>query len=422
VQLIATTPPSLFSASLVSKFRTIATDEFVNWSGGLRFKPRLFIGPQNEDALRICILEARERGGAVRAAGSGHSSSPLVRNSDVVVSLEHFRGLIEHDGMRHQALVGAGTPLHELGGLLHDAGLAMENLGDVDTQTIAGVVSTGTHGSGRKLQNISAKLIGARLVTGEGEICDWRFEDVPERVRALRVSLGSLGVLTALRLQLEPAYRLRRREYCAHVDDCLANLDAIADFHRNFDFYWYPRRDDVKIRTLNPPELPVMDMPFAQCVYEEEGYSHEIIARTRELKFEEIEYFTPADAGPACFRAVRRRILERHRKHVGWRVLFRLVAADDAWLSPVHGRDSVAISIHQNATLPYQTYFDDLEPVLRDHGGRPHWGKRHSLHGAELAALYPEWKRFHTLRRELDPRGVLLSPDLALLFGEDAAA
>jgi FAD/FMN-containing dehydrogenase len=406
----------------VSKFSTVATDEFVNWSGGLRFTPQRFVTPQDDEALRACILEAAERGDCVRAAGSGHSSSPLVRTQDVVILLEKFRGLIEHDAQRCQAVVGAGTPLRELGALLHAVGLGMENLGDVDTQTIAGVVSTGTHGSGRTLQNISAKLVGARLITGAGEMLEWSVEDAPERVQALRVSIGSLGVLTALRLQLEPAYRLRRREYCAHVEDCLAHLDAIADFHRNFDFYWYPRRDDVKIRTLNPPDRPHMDMPFARCVREEEGYSHEIIAQTRELRFEEVEYFVRADAGPDCFRAVRRRILERHRQHVGWRVLYRLIAADDGWLSPVYDRDSAAISIHQNATLPYQEYFDDIEPVLRDHGGRPHWGKRHSMHGAQLANLYPQWQRFMALRRELDPQGVLLSQDLAHLFAEEARA
>lgn len=396
-------------------------EEIANWSGSLRFTPRLSVAPADEAALRACIRSAREAGETVRAIGSRHSSSPLVRTPDVVVALNHFRGLMAHDRERAQALIGAGTTLNELGKLLHGVGLGMENLGDVDTQTAAGVVSTGTHGSGRTLQNISAKLIGARFVDGAGEIHEWSIESEPDKMRALRVSLGALGVLIALRMQLEPAYQLRRREYCAHVDDCLAHLDALADGHRNFDFYWYPRRDDVKIRTLNPPERPPMQAPFARCIKEEIGFSHEIIAQQRELRFEEVEYFVPADAGVACFQAVRRRIRERWRKDVCWRVLFRLIAADDAWLSPVHERDSVALSIHQNATLPYQAYFDDIEPILRDHGGRPHWGKRHSLRGDALAALYPRWDEFQALRRRLDPDGVFLSQDLAALFGEAGA-
>jgi FAD/FMN-containing dehydrogenase len=231
--------------------------------------------------------------------------------------------------------------------------------------------------------------------------------------------MGLLGIFAAVRLQLEPAYRLRRREYCASTDDCLTHLDELADAHRNFDFYWYPRRDEVKLRTLNPPDTPLPHLPFARCIEDEEGFSHEIIARERELKFEELEYFVPAAAGPDCFRAVRRRILEHHRKHVGWRVLYRLIAADEGFLSPVYRRDSVAISVHQNASLPYQEYFDDIEPIMRAHDGRPHWGKKHSLHGRELAALYPRWADFMKLRRQLDPQGVFLTGPMAQLLGEE---
>jgi FAD/FMN-containing dehydrogenase len=152
------------------------------------------------------------------------------------------------------------------------------------------------------------------------------------------------------------------------------------------------------------------------------GFSHEIIARERQLKFEELEYFIPAEAGPECFQEVRRRILERHRQHVGWRVLYRLIAQDDAHLSPVHRRDSVAISVHQNTGLPYQTYFDDIEFIVRAYDGRPHWGKRHSLHGQTLSQLYPRWSDFMQLRRRLDPHNVFLSEQLAHLLGEERAA
>lgn len=335
------------------------------------------------------------------------------------MSMRDHRGLIDYDMNSNRATVGAGTVLHELGSILHGVGLGMQNLGDVDTQTIAGVIATGTHGSGRKLQNISATLVGVRAVTGQAEVVEWTIEEHPELLDAARVSLGLLGIFTAVRLQLQPAYRLRRREYCASTDDCLAHLDELAATHRNFDFYWYPRRDEVKLRTLNPPEAPLPSLPFARCIKEEEGFGHETIARERELKFEELEYSVPAQAGPECFQEIRHRILERHRKHVGWRVLYRLVAADEGFLSPVHCRDSVAISVHQNAGLAYQEYFDDIEFILRVHGGRPHWGKKHSLHGQRLAALYPRWADFMKLRRQLDPQDVFLAEPMAQLLGEE---
>ncbi|HEY5756862.1 MAG TPA: FAD-binding protein, partial [Steroidobacter sp.] len=344
--------------------RTHSTDEFVNWSGSVRFTPRSQVWPAHDEAVCVYVRDAAARSRKIRVAGSGHSSSPLVETPDILMSMRDHRGLIDYDIASSRATVGAGTVLHDMGLILHDVGLSMQNLGDVDTQTIAGVISTGTHGSGRTLQNISATLVGVRGVTGAGEIVDWSVEREPELIDAARVSMGLLGIFTAVRLQLAPKYRLRRREYCARTDDCLTNLDELADAHRNFDFYWYPRRDEVKLRTLNPPEASILPLPYARCIQEEQGYSHEIIARERELKFEELEYFMPAEAGPACFAEVRRRILERHRKHVGWRVLYRLIAKDAGFLSPVYGRDSVAISLHQNASLAYQEYFDDIEAIL----------------------------------------------------------
>jgi FAD/FMN-containing dehydrogenase len=403
----------------VKILRTHSTDEYSNWSGSVRFIPRSQVWPPNDEAVGAYVRDAAARSRKIRVAGSGHSSSPLVETADILMSMRDHRGLIDYDVGTSQATVGAGTVLHDLGPILHDIGLSMQNLGDVDTQTIAGVISTGTHGSGRKLQNISATLIGLRAVTGTGERVEWSIDKEPDLLNAARVSMGLLGIFTAVRLQLEPRYQLRRREYCARTDDCLAHLDELADAHRNFDFYWYPRRDEVKLRTLNPPDVPSLELPYARAVHHEQGFSHEIIARERELKFEELEYFVPAEAGPDCFRDVRRRILERHRKHVGWRVLYRLIAKDDGYLSPVHGRDSVAISVHQNAGLPYQEYFDDIEFILRAYDGRPHWGKKHSMQGAALAALYPRWNDFMTLRRQLDPHGVFLSAPMARLLGEE---
>lgn len=399
--------------------RTHSADEFINWSGSLRFIPGWQVWPATEEAVCTYVRDAATHARRIRVAGSGHSSSALVQTPDILMSMRDHRGLIDYDLRRCRATVGAGTVLHDLGSILHGVGLGMQNLGDVDTQTIGGVIGTGTHGSGRKLQNISATLVGVRAVTGTAEVVQWSAEEHPDLIDAARVSMGLLGIFTAVRLQLEPTYRLRRREYCARTEDCLAHLDELADAHRNFDFYWYPRRDEVKLRTLNPPEAPPPELPFARCSKHEEGFSHEIIARERELKFEELEYFVPAAAGPSCFREVRRRILEHHRRHVAWRVLYRLIAGDPGFLSPVHGRDSVAISVHQNASLPYQDYFDDIEPVLRAHDGRPHWGKKHSLRGHRLAVLYPRWRDFMKLRRELDPHGVFLSEAMARLLGEE---
>jgi FAD/FMN-containing dehydrogenase len=165
-----------------------------------------------------------------------------------------------------------------------------------------------------------------------------------------------------------------------------------------------------------------VDLPFAHVIEDRTGWSHQVIAQRRDLRFEEMEYALPAAAGPACFQEIRQRVKERHRQSVAWRILYRTVAADVAVLSPASERETVTVSVIQNATLPYQEYFDDIEPIFRAYGGRPHWGKQHTLTGDELRQLYPRWDRFLALRQRLDSSGVFLNAYLRRLLGVPVAA
>jgi FAD/FMN-containing dehydrogenase len=393
--------------------------EWSNWSGSLRFRPARLEQPADEGDLAAVVRRAAAEGRVVRPVGAGHSSSRLVETDDVLVSLERFRGVEAHGGL--EATVGAGTTIEDMNEGLLKIGLAMHNLGDVDMQHAAGATATGTHGTGQDQPILAAAVVGVRLVTAAGEVTTFSLDQHPDVLRAARVSLGTLGVFTALRLRLVPAFELRHREWCAHVDDCLAHLDELVAGHRNFDFYWYPRRDEVRLRTWDPPGEGRDDLPFARCIEDATGPSGKMLPGHSGItrKFEETEYSVPAEAGPTCFREVRNRVRERHRKWVCWRTLYRTVAADDAYLSHAHGRATVTISLHQNASLPYEEYFADLEPILRAHGGRPHWGKKFNLTGEDLRLLYPMWDRFQEVRRRLDPEGRFLSPYLRSLFEPD---
>jgi FAD/FMN-containing dehydrogenase len=395
-------------------------EDWHNWSGGLRFRPAEVFFPADEAEVVAIVRRARQSGRTVRAVGTGHSSSPLFATDDILVSLKRLEGLRSHDLARRQAVVGAGSELRAISQDLDRTGLSLPNYGDVATQTVAGVISTGTHGSGKRLHNLSMMLIGGRLVTGTGEVIEVEGERDPDLIRGARVSLGALGIWTELRLQLAERYELERAEWCTTIRECLPRLDQFGEENRNFDFYWYPRSDEVKLRCLNPPGATPDYSAFARRVENRTGPPHDVIPKHSDIesRFEEMEYALPAEAGRACFEALRLRILERWRRSVGWRLLYRLVAADDSWISPAEGRETVTISLHQNASLPYAAYFDDLEPVFRDHGGRPHWGKRHNLRAAELAPLYPNWGRFNALRARLDPEGVLATPAIRRLLGE----
>lgn len=390
-----------------------------NWSGSLRFQPARIEIPRNEHALSNVVRRAAEEGRTVRVVGSGHSSMPLVETTDILVSLERFGGIESHDREAQEATLGAGTTLHDANAQVHKIGLAMPNLGDVDGQTVAGAFGTGTHGTGTRLRILSASLVGVRLVNADGGIQEFSHRDDPHFFQAARVSLGTLGIFTSLTLRLLPTYRLRRREWCWHIEDCMNHLEELMERNRHFDFYWYPRSDEAKLRLLNPAENEPDDLPDARLVKDEVGWWFEILPVRRHLehKFEEMEYGLPTEAGPACFQEVRERIKQRHRRIVGWRVLYRTIASDDSFLSLAYGRPTATISLHQNAELPYREFFDDLEPIFRSYGGRPHWGKKHSLKAADLRLCYPSWDAFSATRERMDPDGRFLNPYLRELLG-----
>ncbi|RKN39606.1 D-arabinono-1,4-lactone oxidase [Micromonospora endolithica] len=398
---------------------------FVNWSGSLRFTPAEFVEPVDEDQVRTVVRRARESGTTIRPVGSGHSSSPLVRTDGILLGLDRLAGVISDDG--DLATAWAGTKLQALGEGLYDAGLAMDNLGDVDYQSIAGATATGTHGTGLRFGNLSTQVVGVRLVTGTGDTLDIGPDRNADLLPAARLSLGALGVVTQVTLDVQPRYELHRRSWCAPVDWTLDHLAELQHTNRNMDFYWYPRSDQTQVRVMNRvderPDDRVWDTPrvpdsgpWGQPREVQVGPTHRTIPRHRELRFEEIEYMLPAEAFPACFAEVRRRITRRHRRVAGWRVLVRSIAADDVWLSNAYGRPTTTIACLQNTSLPYEEYFRDMEAVFRQYGGRPHWGKKHWLTARELRPLYPRWDDFQAVRRRLDPDGVFLGPDLARLL------
>ncbi|MCZ7437795.1 FAD-binding protein [Micromonospora sp. WMMC241] len=397
------------------------TRAFVNWSGSLSFTPAQWAEPADEDEVCALVRRARDSGVTIRPVGSGHSSSPLVRTDGILLGLDRLAGVISDDG--RLATAWAGTTLKALGEGLYDAGLAMDNLGDVDYQSIAGATATGTHGTGLGFGNLSTQLTGVRLVTGTGEVLEIDAERNPELLPAARLSLGALGVVTRVTLHVQPRYELRRRSWCARLDWTLDHLAELQHTNRNMDFYWYPRSDRTQIRVINRvdeahhrPAWPGSPTAGGAPRQSQVGPTHRTIPRHRELRFEEIEYMLPSEAFPACFAEVRRRVRERHRRVAGWRVLVRTVAPDDIWLSNAHGRPTTTIACLQNTSLPYDDYFHDMEAVFRHYGGRPHWGKKHWLGARELRPLYPRWDDFQAVRRRLDPDGVFLTPDLARLL------
>jgi FAD/FMN-containing dehydrogenase len=379
----------------------------------VRCAPALVAQPASEAEIPTLVRAAADARRTLRVAGSGHSFSPLVATDGVLVSLRDLTGVVSCDAAAGEATIRAGSTIASLGEPLRAHGLALANQGDVDVQALAGALATGTHGTGAGLGSLSSQLVGLRLVTGEGEVRDVTGAADPELLAAARVSLGALGVSTAARLRLVPAYRLHERVWRIGIEACLAELAERVRTHRHFEFFWYPHKDYAEMKALDPTEAP--PDPLEGRKGERIDWSDRIFPTVRDLRFNEMEYAVPAERGPACFRAVRSRMRARH-PDVLWPVEYRTVARDDGWLSPFYGRDGVAISVHQDAALPCDAFFADLEPVFLEHGGRPHWGKVHNLTARELAPLYPRWDDFLATRARLDPRGVFVNDHLRRLL------
>ncbi|WP_247729686.1 D-arabinono-1,4-lactone oxidase [Halovivax limisalsi] len=420
-----------------------------NWSGSVSCRPERYHRPRTVAEIRALVeRHAGER--TIRVAGSGHSFSAVVPTDDVLVSLERFTGVrsVEHD--RRRATVRAGTTLAELSETLSVHGLAMTNLGDVDRQTIAGALATGTHGTGIELGILSTQIAEIELVTVDGEIRTLSADD-GDAFRAAQLSLGALGIVTAVTLEVEPAYRLRERAWTAPLEAVLGGIETIRDRHRHVELFWFPHTDVALVKILEKTDEPPAESPIPDGVAEGAtnlaweavcrlssrfprlsphlarltggalsggetvGPSHEVFANRREVRFNETEYAVPAADGPAVLRRLRDRVLPSHPEIV-FPVEFRYVAGDDIPLSPAAGRDVAYVAVHAYHRKPFRPYFEACESVFDAFDGRPHWGKWYSLDRTRLRERYPEWDAFESVRRRFDPEGTFLNDELSALF------
>ena len=173
-----------------------------------RRTPHYTMYPESiQDVVEVIEL-ARKKGKKIRVVGSGHSFTPLVQTEEILVSLDEMKGIVNIDTEKMVAEVWAGTKLHELGKLLEEKGYAQENLGDIDSQSIAGAISTGTHGTGITFGSLSTQVIEitAVLSTGETIVCSESREC--GILEAFQLSLGMLGIIVRIKLKIIRAYSL----------------------------------------------------------------------------------------------------------------------------------------------------------------------------------------------------------------------
>ncbi|GHB10236.1 D-arabinono-1,4-lactone oxidase [Streptomyces termitum] len=431
-----------------------------NWAGNEEVRPRRVRHPAHTEEVAAAVRDAVRDGLRVKPVGSGHSFSGVAVAPGVQLRLDRLDAVHAVDPETGLVTVGAGMPLWKLNPLLASHGLALENMGDIDRQTVSGAISTGTHGSGVGFGGIATQVRALELVLADGTVTTCSPTERPDLFAAARVGLGALGVLTRVTLQTVPLYALHARDTALPVAETLGRIDELVEENDHFEFFWFPHSETTLTRRFRrlPGDAPLAPIgAFSRRLDEAVSgpgfellnrlgtrvpglvppitrfaaramssrtwtdHSYRIFASVRDVRFHEGEFAIPRAHAAEALREIRAWI-DAHDERVSFPLEVRFTAADDIWLSTAHGRESCYIAFHQYHRMPYRRYFDACARILGSYGGRPHWGKMHELGVDELRPRYERFDDFVALRDALDPAGVLSNPYLDRVLGPAPAA
>jgi L-gulonolactone oxidase len=403
------------------------------------------------------VRAAAAAGRPVKAVGSGHSFPDIACTTGVQVRPARYGRVLRYDQGSGTVTVQAGITITKLSRELARRGLALENVGDIGYQTIAGAISTGTHGTGLRFGGLATQVIGLELVTGDGTVVACSPGENPEILAAARVGLGALGLISTLTLRCVPAFNLRAVEEPLRLDHVLARVDELVEANDHFEFFWVPHTDWCLTKRNNRsadhsgpaarvrewgrralmenaafgaacrlgrhwPELTPRVAPLVASGRRREHVdrSDRVFSSPRWVHFAEMEYSIPRSAASSVIGQVRR-LIDEWGLRVSFPVEVRFARGDDIALSPAYGEERCFVAVHMYRGVAYEQYFRGVEAIMDAVGGRPHWGKLHSQTAATLAPRYPEWERFRALRRRLDPEGRFANAYLDRVLGPAGA-
>jgi L-gulonolactone oxidase len=430
-------------------------DTWRNWAGNQSAGAITVVRPRSTAEIVAAVATARQQGLRVKPIGAGHSFTGIGRPEDVQLVLDRHANIVGLDAASGLVTVAAGMPLHRLNRVLADAGLSLTNLGDIEQQTIAGALATGTHGTGAKYGGLATQIRGLRMVLADGSVVDCSPDSEPKLFDAARIGLGALGIVSTVTLQAEPAFALRAEEGPMPLVEVLDRFAELVDSADHFEFYWFPhtataltkRNSRAPLDDIAPEprwkewltdefvsnsvfgavvaagkRAPATIKPLNRIAARALGarsfvdQSHKVFTSPRRVRFVEMEYGIPRAAITDVVRELRRTI-----DKAGWRIPFpievRVAAADDIPLSTAYGRDSAYVAVHLPAGAGYQPYFTAVEAIAGVVAGRPHWGKLHFLDAATLRERYPRFDEFVVLRDDVDPTGVFRNTYLDRVLG-----
>lgn len=429
---------------------TTSVSPWQNWAGNVLATPSDRRAPTTVAEVSDVVTAAAERGDRVKCVGAGHSFTPAAATDGVLVSLDDLTGIESIVPTRDAAgrvdgadvTVWAGTRLHRLGPLLWDLGLAQQNLGDFAEQSLAGAVSTGTHGTGCGAPGLPATVVGLQLVTADGSVFSCSPTSHPEVFEAARLGIGALGVITKMTIRCVPAFALRAEESPWTLSAALRDLEGFARSADHAEFFWFPHTDAITVKrntrlpgdtelspvgrvrelvsdeflaneafdalcraaTRRPTLTPRLNR-FASRALTARGFTdrgYRVFASPRRVRFREMEYAVPLGAASSVLRDLRDTI-DRSGVVTPFPVEVRFAAADDVWMSTAHHREVCYIAVHQYHRMDHTELFRLAESIFLASGGRPHWGKMHTRTAADLSTMVERFDDFVSVRDRLDP-------------------
>lgn len=428
---------------------------WANWAGNQRCAPARVEHPIGADALADVVRRAHAAGERVKVVGSGHSFTGIAVTppGGVQVVLDRHDQVVGFDEQTGRVTVQAGKTLLRLNPNLTALGVAMPNLGDIAYQTVAGAISTGTHGTGIRFGGIATQVVGMEVVTGDGSVVQCSSEVEPDLFACARVGLGALGIVSTVTLQCVPSFRLHAVEEPMRLDGVLAALDRHVEENDHFEFFYVPHTEWALTKRNNRTDAPVGGMPGWKWVRDKVVMENiafgavcrlgrwrpsliprlatalpsggrveyvkvgaDIFASPRWVHFYEMEYSVPRAAGAEALRRVKS-FIDSSGLRISFPIEVRFSAGDDIPLSTAFGEERCYIAVHVYRGMPYEQYFAGVEAIMRSVGGRPHWGKLHDRTADDLAPVYPDWERFQAVRRQVDPDGVFANEYLDRVLG-----
>lgn len=417
---------------------------FKNWAGNVKGVAENYFQPTSENEIIQIVKKASAENKKIKLVGAAHSWSALALPTHYLINLDHYKKILSIDKEKKQVTVQAGIRLKELNVILYENELSLANLGSVSEQSIAGAISTGTHGTGINYGNISTQIIGMKLILADGAVLNINEIENAELLPAVRINLGVLGIVSELTLQCVGAFHLRDDSYALPFDEALEKLPELVSNTEHLKLWWFPHAPLVGIyryfkttEDLKPRSAfqRFMDNSFLVSVFfvcllrigdwfpkmvpginklinkihfrnvSRIEKSWEVFNVPMPPNHYETEYAIPYEKAAEALKQLKE-MIEEKKMFINFVVEVRFVKADDTWLSPAYKRDSCYIGAYQYGDRYWKIYMTGFEELMEKFGGRPHWPKEFTPDRKKISKSFPEFDRFNELKNKLDPNGI----------------